>query len=342
MKQSAMNNCLRILLTLLLSLSLFTVTVHAATTPTEIWIEPSRNFSNASDVAYVTNGDLVANWGIRGEHATFLTDYAVDYYTGACSYENLLAYKGSANIKDTPSSPLYNALSDMMNAKASSTTTYAETRDLFKYTDCMANDYSHISSFYSGIKLNGKWDGAQTWNREHTWPNSKIDGRQETDIMMLRPSCVRENSDRGNSAYGESLGYYDPNSASNGQFNLHGDCARIVLYTYVRWGVTDTMWGSKGVIENLDVLLRWMEEDPVDTWEMGRNDAVQSITGVRNVFVDYPELSWLLFDREIPTGYSSPSGVGENGSCRRDSSDRDKIGWLSQGKIACAISQDVA
>jgi hypothetical protein len=114
-----------------------------------------------------------------------------------------------------------------------------------------------------------------------------------------------------------------------------------MLYTYVRWGVTDTMWGSKGVIENLDVLLRWMEEDPVDTWEMGRNDAVQSITGVRNVFVDYPELSWLLFDREIPTGYSSPSGVGENGSCRRDSSDRNEIGWLSQGKIACAISQDV-
>ena len=125
--------------------------------------------------------------------------------------------------------------------------------------------------------------------------------------MMLRPSCVRENSDRGNSAYGESLGYYDPNSASNGRFNLHGDCARIVLYTYVRWGVTDTMWGSKGVIENLDVLLKWMAEDPVDTWEMGRNDAVQSITGVRNVFVDYPELSWLLFDREIPSGYISPS-----------------------------------
>ena len=85
-----------------------------------------------------------------------------------------------------------------------------------------------------------------------------------------------------------------------------------------------------------------MAEDPVDTWEMGRNNAVQSITGVRNVFVDYPELSLLFFDREIPTGYSSPSGVGENGSCRMDSSDRDEIGWLSQGKIACAISQDVA
>ena len=110
-----MDKCLRIPPTLLLTLSLFTVSVHADA-PAKLWIESPRNFTKASDVEYVTNGDLVANWGIRGEHATFLTDYAVDYYTGAFSYENLLAYKGSANIKDAPSSPLYNALSDMMNA----------------------------------------------------------------------------------------------------------------------------------------------------------------------------------------------------------------------------------
>ena len=42
-------------------------------------------------------------------------------------------------------------------------------------------------------------------------------------------------------------------------------------------------------MESLDVLLLWMEQDPVDTWELGRNDAVQAITGTRNVFVDYPE-----------------------------------------------------
>jgi hypothetical protein len=70
------------------------------------------------------------------------------------------------------------------------------------------------------------------------------------------------------------------------------------------------MWGSSGVMENLDILLKWMEEDPVDTWEMGRNDAVQSITGVRNVFVDYPEFAWLLFGREIPSDLVTPSGNG--------------------------------
>lgn len=185
----------------------------------------------------------------------------------------------------------------------------SDTCDLYKYTDCMVNNYNYISSFYSGEKLNGEWDGARTWNREHVWPDSKIEGESQDDIMMLRPTSVKENSARGNMAYGESSGYFDPNTVSDGGFNLHGDCARILLYTYVRWKTTSSVWGESGVIENLDILLKWMEEDPVDTWEMGRNDAVQSITGVRNVFVDYPELSWLLFDRQIPENYVSPSSV---------------------------------
>ncbi|MGM9599110.1 MAG: S-layer homology domain-containing protein, partial [Faecousia sp.] len=127
--------------------------------------------------------------------------------------------------------------------------------------------------------------------------------------MMLRPTSVSENSSRGNTAYGESSGYYDPNSVSNGTLNLHGDVARLMLQHMMRWGNTSKMFGSSGVMESRAVLLKWMEEDPVDTWEMGRNDAVQAITGVRNVFVDYPELGFLLLGAEVPSGYSTPSGA---------------------------------
>ena len=127
--------------------------------------------------------------------------------------------------------------------------------------------------------------------------------------MHLRPSNPSENSRRGNTAYGKSSGYYNPNK--NGE-NVKGDCARIALYMYVRWGLNSTMWGSGGVMESRDVLLEWMEEDPVDTWEMGRNDAVQSVTGTRNVFVDYPEYAWLLFNQEIPTDMDTPSGIAKS------------------------------
>ena len=64
------------------------------------------------------------------------------------------------------------------------------------------------------------------------------------------------------------------------------------------------------VIVDLDTLLTWCEDDPVDTWEMQRNDLVQQVQGNRNVFIDYPELAWLLFGREIPQGMQTPTRSG--------------------------------
>jgi hypothetical protein len=71
-------------------------------------------------------------------------------------------------------------------------------------------------------------------------------------------------------------------------------------------------------MESVEVLLAWMEADPVDTWELGRNDSVQSITGTRNVFVDYPELAFLLFGEEIPADMQTPSG-GAGNKCDHNS-----------------------
>ena len=294
-----------VLLLLCMVVSLLPGTAAAAgkitTTPT--------GYTSAEDVQYVKSGKYVLNWGARGEDCTFLTTYAEDFYTGSYTYDILSEKAGGSGTSNAYSSELYKALQSMMKAEHSHQTAYQETRYQYCYTDCLLSDKSHISSFYSGKELSGTWDGGATWNREHTWPNSKgLGGNDENDIMMLRPTWVSENSSRGNTAYGQSSGYYDPG------VSVRGDCARIVLYVYVRWGNTSHMWGRSGVMESLDVLLQWMEEDPVDTWEMGRNDAVQSITGTRNVFVDYPEYAWLMFGREIPEDMTTPSGIASDGS----------------------------
>ncbi len=266
-------------------------------------------YTQASDVNYKTAGKYVLNWGARDEDCVFLSKYAESFYTGNYTFDELSQKNGGSTQSDAHTSELYMALQSMMKSKHRHETNYQETRDLYRYTDCLKNDSRHISSFYSGIELNGKWDSGKTWNREHTWPNSKgMNGNDENDIMMLRPTSVKENSSRGNTAYGQGRGYYDPGES------VRGDCARIVLYVYVRWGNTRMMWGKSGVMENLDVLLKWMEEDPVDTWEMGRNDAVQSITGTRNVFVDYPEYAWMLFGREVPQNMATPSGEANGNS----------------------------
>ena len=256
----------------------------------------------------------VYNWGVRGSTATELSAGAESfYYKYNTSYEELSAYAGGTGTSDAPNSALYDALQELMTEAHTYVNAYSAANELFQYTDCQ-NGGGQISSFYSGKPIGPGWDKGATWNKEHTWPNSKGDasGNGENDIMMLRPTSVSENSSRGNKAYGESSGFYNPNEESNGAYNLHGDVARIMLYVYVRWGNTGSMWGSNGVMESLDVLLKWMEEDPVDTWEMGRNDSVESITGTRNVFVDYPELAFLLFGEEVPNTMTTPSGEAAN------------------------------
>ncbi len=258
-----------------------------------------------------TAANYVANWGQRGVKCTSLTSYTTNYYTGNYAISVLASKAGGTGRSDAPSSALYSALKSMMTSKHEFVNSYNDNKSLIKYTDCQNSDTSKISSFYSGTVLSSSWNG--TWNREHTWPNSKgLGGSDEDDIMMIRPTSYAENGSRGNTAYGKSSGYYNPNSESGGALDLRGDVARICLYVYTRWGNTSRMWGSSGVIESLDVLIEWMISDPVDTWEMGKNDAVQSITGVRNVYVDYPELAFKLFGYQVPSGYSSPSGLGNS------------------------------
>ncbi len=255
----------------------------------------------------------VKNWGVRGAAATELSDSAQTFYTGNYTYENLSQLSGGSSYDDAPDSALYAALQTLMAEKQTVVTSYNDTKVMYQYTDCQ-NGGGTISSFYSGVAIGPEWGSSPTWNREHTWPNSKGSGDAENDIMMLRPTASSENSSRGNTAYGESSGYFDPNGASSGNYDLRGDVARIMLYVYTRWGNTEFMWGSAGVIESQDVLLKWMEQDPVDTWELGRNDSVQSITGTRNVYVDYPELAFLLFGQAVPPSITTPSNGRAPGS----------------------------
>ncbi len=313
----------------------------------------TKKIDSADDVDYYNySGKKVANWGTREEDCTFLTTYATSYYTGSYQYSTLSSYAGGSGQSDAPNSTLYKQLKSMMTAKHTTQTSYDATEEMYRYTDCEENDTAHISSFYSGGQINGSWGSSPSWNREHTWPKSKSlngsakGGKDEDDIVMLRPTLKSENSSRGNTAYGQSSGYYNPNSEAGGKLDLRGDCARICLYVYVRWGNTSYMWGSSGVMESLSVLLRWMQEDPVDTWEMGRNDAVQTITGVRNVFVDYPEFAWELFGQSTPK-VSTPSGIamsgvqgGNGGGSSADSSKDEESASSSSSSSSSSKEED--
>lgn len=309
-----MKKGLAMLLVLLIVFSLMP-SVSASPSASFITTTPT-GYDSADDVAYktysVSGKTVIANWGARGETCVFLSEKVEDYYTGSYEWEILSTVAGGTTQSNASSSSLYKQLQSLMAGTHTFYTYYdgnKNVRDYYKYTDCVSNDVSKVALLYRGGLVSSAWDGGSTWNQEHVWPKSKLSTSQQIgDIMHLRPANPSENSSRGNTNYGQSSGY-------NPGKSVQGDCARMVLYMYVRWGATSTMWGSSGVMENLSTLLAWMEADPVDTWEMGRNDAVQSVTGVRNVFVDYPEYAWLLFGREVPEDMVTPSGeASENTS----------------------------
>ncbi|HRV72671.1 MAG TPA: endonuclease, partial [Eubacteriales bacterium] len=255
------------------------------------------------------------NSGQRNSTCTQLTSAAKAYYTGSYTYSTL---------SGQTSSTLKSNLKTLMTSTHSTLTSYDGLRTLTAYSDTNCSNTSQILLFYTNDSVSSTWDSGSTWNREHIWPQSLgtfTTSNAGSDLHHLRPADPTVNSTRGNKPYGEVSGgttvkrnatgtiagtysstYYEPND------NVKGDVARILLYVYVRWNETNLT----DVIQSTTVLLDWMELDPVDDWEMQRNDIVQSIQGNRNVFIDYPEYAWLIFGQSVPSNLVSPSSGGSS------------------------------
>lgn len=252
----------------------------------------------------------------------------------------------STSYSATRNNELYAALHSLMAETHSHYSTYSGTgRNSLAYywnsTDAVQSGtsyimfYSDIPSETAGVKL----------NREHIWPKSRASYGEHnggSDLHHLRPSVDKINSAKSDHLFGNIDGVYTEGVSQvvyNGELyayvkkdldlfeckdDVKGDVARILLYVYCRWeqpnlytDMTDDLPApesdsksnsGKRVIESLDTLLSWCESDPVDTWEMERNDLTQSIQGNRNVFIDYPELAWRMFGRAVPDDMTTPSG----------------------------------
>ena len=268
----------------------------------------------------------MANWGVRGEEATELSSSAVSFYrTAGVTYSGLAGLSGASSEAYVPTSALFKQLHQIMATYHTYETDYEESKNLYMYTDCQSSNTEKLTCIYCGNEYDAAWPrGGDPWNREHTWPKSKsldgndqdVDQVDEEDIMLLRPACMGENTSRSNKAYGSVTNddYFYPNIEKGKNYDVRGDLARTMLYVYVRYENASYMFGTGGVIESQELLLEWIKEDPVDTWEMGRNDAVQSITGTRNIFIDYPELAFKLFNESVPANYPTPSGGVDSGT----------------------------
>lgn len=177
----------------------------------------------------------------------------------------------------------------------------------------------------------GGTDEKHVYSREHSMPKSWFGGGTDvgpsTDLYHLYPVDSYMNSVRNNHPYGENDGEkftsaggysklgvctfegytgtcFEPNDEWKGDFArtyfYMVTCYENVLPTWYSEnassyeGAAATFDGNKypGLSEwQLQMLLKWSRQDPVDSIEIRRNEAVCAIQHNRNPFIDYPSLA---------------------------------------------------
>lgn len=196
---------------------------------------------------------------------------------------------------------------------------YGDAKTMLQYTDESVEQKGYLYGLYDGDLILAKWDSGASWNREHVWACSqmKLNGvdprpsesakNHATDLHNLRVACPMANGAHGNK-------FYDTQTTSTTLFpnimdslsgyhqydgDFRGDVARILFYMYLRYDglkLNDELNVADDVsMGKLSVLLTWNQEDPVDDFEIQRNNRIYEYQGNRNPFIDYSNLADLIF-----------------------------------------------
>ena len=179
-------------------------------------------------------------------------------------------------------------------------------------------------SMYDRSNVNASWlNQNNEWEREHVWANSKLGVdragnstiNQASDLHNLRVIIGTVNQRRSNfyfvnTTLDSPIGHIVVSGESYypGDEEI-GDVARILMYMATRYEVltlTDDKsllaktfkedQSGNGYIGLLSVLLDWHLKDPVDDFEINRNEVIFSYQKNRNPFIDHPELFEEVFN----------------------------------------------
>lgn len=226
--------------------------------------------------------------------------------TGTGPYDDTY-YKAAIGKSGTA---LRTALHDIIDGNA--TLSYDQVWTALKDTDQDPADSGNVIELYTGrsIAKSNNGGGSGQWNREHVWAQSRggftTSAGPGTDLHHLRPEDVSVNSTRGNKDFdngGSAVSGCGDCFTDSDSFEprdaVKGDVARMLFYMAVRYeggdGFNDlemssTVGSSSSRIGDLETLLAWNSADPVDSFELRRNDRIYSQwQHNRNPFIDHPE-----------------------------------------------------
>jgi endonuclease I len=224
---------------------------------------------------------------------------------------------------------------------------YSALWDAFKTTD--TDDQGYIIDMYSNCHYRPDQHGGSGkkvgdgYNREHSFPKSWFNDETPmyTDLFHLYPTDIVVNSQRSNYPFGVCAGgTYLVNGNLRGKGKLgtstypgyngkvfepddeyKGDFARTYFYMVTCYKKELPSWPGSPQLNasgnkykafstwSINMLMEWTRLDPVSEKEIKRNDAVYTIQGNRNPFIDHPELAeyiWGNMQGQAWTGGADP------------------------------------
>lgn len=222
--------------------------------------------------------------------------------------------------------------------------TYGEdTWDAFRLTDVIIVDGREAWRDMYSNELVWVETGHSSLNIEHSVPKSwwkNADGKVDytpayCDLFHLNPSNPSANNQKSNWPLGiiASVSWTNgitnmgaPDAATGGGASkvfepaeqFKGDFARAYFYVFssytgVSWTEESAWMYDMSALSYptlkpwaIEMLLDWARQDPVDSYEMARNEAIYGLQGNRNPFIDIPDLcEYIWGDKEgvaFPTG----------------------------------------
>ena len=197
--------------------------------------------------------------------------------------------------------------------------------------------YRDGSGNYSQYE-NGNGTQSNSWNREHIWPKSHgfpdEDDNAYTDVHNLKPCDRSVNSSRGTkdfdfggNQHSEASDCLTDSDSWEPPDYVKGDIARILFYMVVRYdpGVDHenntfdlelvnytTPNNTEPILGKLSSLLDWHLSDPVDDFEINRNEIIFGFQQNRNPFIDHPNLVNYLWGDNVGLVWNDNLTIPEN------------------------------
>ncbi len=245
-------------------------------------------------------------------------------------------------------SALHDIVSDHVKYPYSSSST--DVWDILKDSDEDPNNPNNVILLYTG-RSQAKTENSgenltytgDRWNREHVWAKShgfpSETDTAYTDCHHLRPADETVNSSRSNKDFDnggdqhtEATECYTDSDSWEPRDAVKGDVARMIFYMVVRYDpgyhTDNTVYDlelvdyagidigdppGEPLFGKLSTLLSWHNQDPVDDFEMHRNEIVYGYQGNRNPFIDHPEWVDSIFSGQLASntqiGYTTTSMV---------------------------------